>query len=270
MANGTDAILTGTPLTATGGVCFNDPSGVMPTDATDALDSAFVKAGYIGEDGVVRTTDASDEKIKAWGGDVVKIVRTEHSIVYKFSFLESANADVLKLIHGAENVIITGQKIQINQTSKLPVRKAFVLDMRDGSMAIRELIKNGQITTSGDVTFVHSDVIKYEVTIEAFPDNAGVKAVSYIDQLTATAPTVTGATPSGAAAGSLITIKGAGFTGTTGATGVKIGGTNATSYTVVDDTTIVATIPAGSAGSVPIVVTSPAGASAAFSYTRGA
>lgn len=85
------------------------------------------------------------------------------------------------------------------------------------------------------------------------------------------APTVTSALPSGAAVGAQITIKGAGFTGVTGATGVKVGAVNATSYTVVDSYTIVAVVPAGTAGSAPITVTHPTnGASAAFAYTRGA
>src|SRR5699024_12062350 len=68
------------------------------------LSEDFTKGGFIGEDGVTRETDASDEKIRAWGGDTVKVVRSEHSITYSLEFLELANADVLKLIHGAENV----------------------------------------------------------------------------------------------------------------------------------------------------------------------
>ena len=181
MANGIDAILTGAPVTATGGLLFADLGVEAPTDATSPLDSAWIKGGFIGEDGVTRTTDASDEKIKAWGGDTVKIVRTEHSITYVFQFLESANADVLKLIHGENNVTITGNKITVKQTSRMPSRKAFALDMADDAVHLREFIKEGQLTTSGDVTFVHSDVIRYEVTIEAFPDTDGVKAVSFMD-----------------------------------------------------------------------------------------
>lgn len=76
------------------------------------------------------------------------------------------------------------------------------------------------------------------------------------------------ATPSGAAAGSMVQISGSGFAGTTGAAGVKFGGVNASSYIVVSDSLIVAIMPAGSAGSAPIIVTNPVGASAAFPYTR--
>jgi len=188
MSTGTDAILVGAPLTATGGVLFADPAVAGPTNATTALDVGFKEGGYVGEDGVTRTTDASDEKIKAWGGDVVKIVRTEHSITYTFQFMESANAEVLKLIHGEDNVIIvpavpgtSSGTVTVKQTSKLPPRKQFVLDMIDATNTIREYIKDGQLTSSGDVVFVHSDVIRYSVTIEAFPDDDGVKAITYMD-----------------------------------------------------------------------------------------
>lgn len=81
-------------------------------------------------------------------------------------------------------------------------------------------------------------------------------------------PVVTAATPSGAAAGALVNIYGTGFTGTTGATGVKFAAVNATNYTVVSDGLIVATMPAGSAGSAPVTVTTPAGTSNAYPYTR--
>lgn len=181
MAVGTENILVGAPVTGTGGVLFGDTTVAAPTDATTALDPAWIPAGFITEDGVTRTTDASDDKLRAWGGDTVKVVRTEHSLTYTFTFMESANADVLKLIHGEENVTIAAGKASIKQTSKMPPRKSFVLDMADGETKLREYIKDGQLTTSGDVAFVHGDAIKYEVSIEAFPDANGVKAVSFID-----------------------------------------------------------------------------------------
>ncbi|WP_243063186.1 IPT/TIG domain-containing protein [Humibacter sp. RRB41] len=83
-------------------------------------------------------------------------------------------------------------------------------------------------------------------------------------------PVITSATPTAATAGSMLEIVGTGFTGTVPTTGVKIGGSNATSFIVIDDSHIVAIVPAGSAGSAPIVVTNAAGASASFPYTRGA
>jgi hypothetical protein len=182
MTTGIDAIRTGAPVTATGGVLFADPGTETPVTAEEAV-TGFTEGGYIGEDGVTRTIDASDEKIRAWGGDTVKIVRTEHSITYTWQFLESANAAVLRLINGDENVSVDAetQTVTVKHTAKIPPRKAFILDMFDDGKALREVIKNGQLTSSGDVSFVHSDVIRYEVTVEAFPDEEGVKAISLVE-----------------------------------------------------------------------------------------
>lgn len=63
------------------------------------------------------------------------------------------------------------------------------------------------------------------------------------------------------AGGNLVTITGQGFTGVSGAAGVKFDSTNATSYVVVSDSKIVAEVPAGSAGSADVVVTNSTGAS---------
>lgn len=81
-------------------------------------------------------------------------------------------------------------------------------------------------------------------------------------------PTILAVTPSGAGAAAAVLIQGVGFTGTTGATGVKFNAINATSYTVQNDNLITAVMPAGSAGSAPVIVTNAIGASAAFPYTR--
>jgi hypothetical protein len=84
----------------------------------------------------------------------------------------------------------------------------------------------------------------------------------------AAAAAVASVVPTGAAAGELVTIKGSGFSSVTGAAGVKFGSTNAADYTVVSDVTIVASLPAGSAGSAAVTVTNTVGASPAHPYTR--
>ena len=83
-------------------------------------------------------------------------------------------------------------------------------------------------------------------------------------------PVIVSALPSGVSVGNQVTITGQYFTGTIPTAGVKFGATNATSWTVVSDSLITATMPAGSAGAANITVTNATGASAAFSYTRGA
>ena len=80
-------------------------------------------------------------------------------------------------------------------------------------------------------------------------------------------PIIVGVGPASAKATELVTITGHFFND---ATSVKFGATNATNFAVVADNRIIATVPAGSAGSVNITVTNPIGASDNFAYTRGA
>lgn len=71
-------------------------------------------------------------------------------------------------------------------------------------------------------------------------------------------PTVTSVTPNSGPpnGGNTVTITGTGFTG---ATSVTFGGAAAPSFSVVNDTTITATVPAGQSGAASVVVTTPNG-----------
>jgi hypothetical protein len=75
------------------------------------------------------------------------------------------------------------------------------------------------------------------------------------------APVITGFTPDSGAQGTLITISGKGFTGTNT---VLFGGTPAQSFTVLNDSTITATVGVGSSGA--ITVTNPLGSAAVGSF----
>lgn len=83
------------------------------------------------------------------------------------------------------------------------------------------------------------------------------------------APTVGSATPSAQTAGKIVTITGSNFTG---ATDVKFGAVSvaALSYNIVNDNTIAAVMPAGSAGAAAVTVINGVGTSNALGYTRGA
>jgi hypothetical protein len=81
-----------------------------------------------------------------------------------------------------------------------------------------------------------------------------------LQRLAATAPTVTKLTPKTGPVngGTAVTITGTGFQG---ATAVKFGGVNAATFTVSSSTSIAATAPAASAGTVDVTVTTPHGTS---------
>jgi len=84
--------------------------------------------------------------------------------------------------------------------------------------------------------------------------------------LTGNIPLITLVTPPQAVDAATVYIQGSKFTGTTGVTGVKFDGVNATSYVVQNDSLITAVVPVLAPGTRNIVVTSPVGASAAFPW----
>ena len=81
----------------------------------------------------------------------------------------------------------------------------------------------------------------------------------------ATAPEIASITPQNAGAGDLVVLTGAGFLGTTV---VTIDGDPVEDFTVIGASSIAAILPVGDAGDAPVVVTTPGGASAAFTYLR--
>src|SRR5690606_8950874 len=106
MVNDASKIFNGKPV-ASGGILIGPLGATAPTDASTALDAAFVAAGYAGEDGLTETTDRSTEKVRAWGGDTVRVLQTDFSTTYSFVFLESHNSTVLETVYGDDNVTMT-------------------------------------------------------------------------------------------------------------------------------------------------------------------
>ncbi|WP_417555592.1 phage tail tube protein [Microbacterium sp.] len=82
-----------------------------------------------------------------------------------------------------------------------------------------------------------------------------------------TVPSILSISPSGALSGDLVTINGSGFLD---ASAVTFDTIPADDYQIVNGSTIIALVPTDTAGTVPVVVTTPGGASPAYQYTRGA
>lgn len=165
-----------------------------PAGATAELHVDFTDLGDVGEDGFTEKTDRKIDKKRNFGGKIVKVLQTEYSKMVTLVFLESLNADVLKAIHGANNVTIQaatsehGEQIVVRKNAKRLPHLAWVIDTIDSSLGadedhparFRDYIADGQITDTGDVKKVHTDTIEYEVTIEVF-EHEGNHMLSWSD-----------------------------------------------------------------------------------------
>ena len=167
----------------TGGAIYRAPLGTaLPTDATTALNAAFKCLGYCGEDGLVNGNSPDSDSVKAWGGDTVLTYQKSKEDTFKFTLLEVLNPDVLKAVHGDDNVtgtLATG--ITVNANSAQPAGCCWVMEMilRDGALK-RIVIPDAAITEVGDITYADDETIGYETTITAVPDAEGNTHYEYI------------------------------------------------------------------------------------------
>lgn len=186
MANLVQNVVAGKPL-ATGGILSGPLGTPLPTDASTAPDAAIAGVGYISDDGVSESMNRETDKIKAWGGDVVKIVQSEHSVTYQYTMIEAARAEVNREVYGEPNVTATvattthGNLLAIKVTAEQLPHRVRVMEIKDGDARVRIVLPDSQITEVGDVTYQDAAIIAYPVTVEAFPDASGVKAYKYTD-----------------------------------------------------------------------------------------
>ena len=185
MATSTGNVLVGVPV---GGGVYMTPAPVdaaeYPTDSIGtALTTPYVAAGFISEDGVTESNESDTEKIKAWGGDTVRVVQTDHTVTYTLTFLESSPT-TLKAVYGEDNVTEADGRITVKVNSDTLEHRSWAFEMKDGDKRIRIFVPDGQIISRGEITYTHSGAIQYEVTIEAFPDANGDKAIKVLETAT--------------------------------------------------------------------------------------
>jgi len=170
---------------AAGGIHAGPPTAEPPTDCRSALPAEIVGLGYVSEDGLVNGIETDTEDIVAWGGDTVLTVRTSRSETFTFTFIET-NALVLAEVYGPDNVSlddVTGDITVIHNASELP-RRMYVFEiLLTGGKVKRIVVPNAMINEVGDVSYVDGEAIGYEVTLGAFPDEAGNTAYEYIGEL---------------------------------------------------------------------------------------
>ena len=257
-----------------------DPATVTaPTSSAAAL-TGFADHGITTSAGVTRSTIRTSTDRNGWQNNVKLRTLVSKAAVQFKTVLVQSSLDNIKLYHGA--AVVNG--ILVGDPAREWPLISVVYDQTDGvgvsAKVHREYAKYARIIEVGDQVGIGTDDTGWEVTIETeydptITDGSGAVVgghtkLFFSEFEAAALPTISAAGPTAAAVTEIVKLTGTNFNTVTGAAGVKIGGVNATSYEKVGTTVIYAVVPAGSAGSAPIIVTNPAGATAAFAYTRGA
>jgi hypothetical protein len=182
MANTATNVSTGKP-NISGAVYVAPLSTTLPTDATTALDAAFVCLGYVSEDGLENNNELDVSEIKAWGGNIVYRSLNGLDDTFSLSLIESENVDVLKNVYGDANVTVDADgNVTINIVAEDPQEKIWVFELAmRGGRAKRIVIPDGAVTARETITYNDSDAVAYGITVSAYPDSTGKTHVEYLE-----------------------------------------------------------------------------------------
>lgn len=165
-----------------GGYAWVAPTGAdVPVDATTAIGEDFADLGYITEDGVTNTTEQDTEDHADWSGTVVATSTGAFTETYEVTFMQSSE-DVLKVIYGDDNVS-TGEDgtISVAHNGSFDDRRAFVFEsLITTTRIMRTVIPCGVLSERGDVVQNSSELLGFEATIKALPDDDGNTSYTYI------------------------------------------------------------------------------------------
>lgn len=170
---------------AVGGAAYVAPLGTtLPTDAKTALATTYKALGYISEDGLRNEPTIDSDTIKAWGGDVVLNINKGKTDLFKFKLIEMLNEDVLKTVYGAANVTGSASTmLTVKSNNAEQEALIWVFDMvLKGGMLKRVIVPNGTITDIGEIAYIDSDAVGYELTVSAAVDASGNTHTEFIEK----------------------------------------------------------------------------------------
>lgn len=178
----------GTPnIAVTGGVLVAPLGTTLPTSAATAPIAAFKPLGYVSEDGIESRGERRVETVKDWNADIIAKLQTEHSVAFGLTLYAVWDADVLREVFHHDDVVVTpptatsGTLIKVEETGAVLPRRSWIFDMMNEDKKLRIVLPNAQISSVTEKKFVSNELAGFTITVEAFKDDAGVKAYRYLD-----------------------------------------------------------------------------------------
>lgn len=160
-----------------GGHIWRAPVGTaLPTDATTALNAAFIDMGYASDDGLTNANSPESNVINAWGGTPVLTIQESKEDTYQLTFISAMNVEVQKMVYGDTNVtgtnVTTGLSVKAN--AKELEEYSYVIDMiARGNIAHRVVIPQAKPTEIGEISYTDTDAVGYDVTLGCTADADG-------------------------------------------------------------------------------------------------
>jgi hypothetical protein len=157
-------------IVAANGAVYIAPDGTaLPTDATTALDAAFIELGYVSDDGVAFTPEVTVEGIPAWQSlSPIRNLLTDYSITAEMTLLEWKK-ETLELYFGGGTFTDNGDgtwDFLLPAPGEQDVY-AMVIEGHDGVERYRIVLDRVQLEDAGETTFNKGEAAGLPVTVKA-------------------------------------------------------------------------------------------------------
>lgn len=260
--NASQAFIAGSDLDAV----YLAPLGTpLPTTIDGDPSDEWEHVGWLHSDGLTETAVGSKTEIRGHQGN--RIVRTRMETPgtqFSFTALESKRqTNELRYVELESEVVDGVRKTRRTPGQKVSARAA-VIDVFDADYTERKkrkVIPHVDVTPNGDIVWAGTDIAGYPFMVDIISDYDVFETLNEDE----TPPALASVSPTSAAAGATVTLTGTGFLG---ATQVRFGSANATSFNIVSNTSITAVVPAGTAGSAAVKVIKGSTESSTVPFTR--
>lgn len=160
----------------------------LPSDATSDLSTSFVGLGYLSEDGLTEPASLSaGDDIVAAGGDTVAQADPTFSKTWTGTCIEALNEDLIKVAYGAHNVTIApateakdGSITIREQAGGLEHHVIVIDEILKGGRKRRNVMADATFLITGDISHVHTALVNFEFTINAYPTATQPAQIQYI------------------------------------------------------------------------------------------
>lgn len=173
-----------------GGVAYALPLGTaLPTAATLPL-AGPIKAGDLGtlaQDGLTISETRESNTVPDFDGNDYITFQAKYSVEIKFKLLDVDKEQVLRLLHGAENVVVTpatsshGNLTEVNHTGDQLPLLAFVFTTRSGDKLRFDTVEYARVSNVAEFKLESQDATGVEVTIKGSKDGEGRLFRSFTD-----------------------------------------------------------------------------------------
>jgi hypothetical protein len=157
----------------TGLIWFAPLGSTLPTNATSALDAAFLNAGLISEDGITMSFSEDSTEIRAYGTQASqRTVITGQTYTAQMQFLETNEVTTAvfhrKALGSISPAASTGAFSLTDGTFE---RRTYVCvaEVLDGNNKMRIVFPSCEVTNRGDFQISSGSAITREVTLTAYP-----------------------------------------------------------------------------------------------------